>query len=623
MKQLIFYILINLTIWIPVLSQQPLNQNQSKVQLAAMYYRDQQYEQARDLYLELFNSTNMSHYFDYYITCLVSLKDYEEAEKALKKQIRKTNNPTLKITLGYLYKEMGDEEQSRATYQEIIDQLSGSKGIIINIGNSFFNRREFEFAEKTYLKGREVLPDEMFHSNLASVYGYMRDYDRMMNEYMALVSEDEAEVPRVQARINALLRYDFDNSLRKTVKREIVKAIQDQPEIIAYNRLLIWMFTIEKNYSQALANALALDRRTKTEEVNIVNFAKGAAQDELYDVALEGLNYLLARKPVPGNINQVKEEIVNVKYSQFVNLPPSKRGKGEALVATFEQNLNDLGYVRETVNLIRHYAHLLSFYLDRSDRAYEVLEKGLAIQGLSNSERSLLRIELADAYVNDNRLWEAALLYSRLIEANQGNPLGDEVQLKKARLSYYIGDINWARAQLDVLKASTSKLIANDAMELSMLIAANYDLDTIAEPIQQFARADLHLFQQNDSLALITFDSITTSYPGHALADEILMRKALINVNNFNFEKAAALYNEVIESYAYSTSADDAAYKLALLYENKMNETEKAQDLYRQILTAFPGSIYVADARSRFRALRGDDPLPEDISPYEDSNFIP
>lgn len=619
MRTIIFYLLLLLFIT-PVVAQNttPKQQGPSKTQMAAIYYRDREFEKSRDLYFELYESTGMAHYFDYYINSMVFLKDFNEAIKELKKQIRKTNNVNYEITLGYVYREMGDEKNATSTFDNIIDHLSGSKGVIINVGNTFFNRREFEYAIKTYLKGREILPGEMFYSNLASIYAYNRDYNRMMEAFLALVSEDEKQVALVQASVNSLLRYDFDSSLRQTVKREIIKSIQQKPEIIAFNRLLIWMFTIENNYEQALKNAIALDKRTKSEEQNILQFSEGAGRTGLYDIALTGLNYLLERKPTVPIINQVKNEIVNVEYLRYTNVPAKQRQSASYMQSLFDQTINEIGYTKETTDLIKKYAHLLAFYLGKADQAIEILNKALSIRDLSNSDRTILHTEMADTYVYNNKLWEAALLYTQIIEANKENALGDEVKLKKAKLSFYIGDIEWANLQFDVLKASTSKLIANDAMEMSLLISTNYDLDTTSAPIQQFARGDLLLFQNKDSLAFITYDSLAVNYTYNSLNDKILMRKAAISEKNFEFGNAAAIYQTLLKKFPQSISADEAMYRLGLLYESKLNNIDLAKETFKQILIDYPGSIYVAESRNRFRKLRGDFQEPVEMSPYED-----
>lgn len=617
-----YFLLFFLTIYASTftLGQQTLQQNEA--QLAASFYNAKQYDKAAELYLKLYNKTNQAYYFDNYVNSLVYLEQYDDAIKALKKEVRKTHNTNLEITLGYVYNQMGDIEKAKATYDDIIKNMPKSKAVVISIGNAFLNRRELEYSEKAYLHGREILPGEMFYNNLANIYAYQRDYPKMMNEFMALLKENERNIVLVESRLNSLLRVDFDGSLRTTIKKEVIKSIQAEPGVIAYNRLFIWFQISEKNYDQALKNTIALDRRTKTEEDNIVNFARSAANLGQYDVALDGLNYLLNRKQIPSNINLVRQEKVRTEYQRYINTPPKQRMNSAQLKAQFEQLLNTLGYNAETTDLINYYAHFLAFYLNDPSEAMTVLETGLKARGLNNYQRSILQIEQADINVFNHKLWDATLQYAQIIDRNKENAIGDEVKLKKAKLSFYLGDIVWARGQLDALKASTSKLIANDAMELSLLISANYDLDSIDEPIQMFARGDLYLFQNKDSLAEVTYDSILVKYPNHSLSDKIMMREAKIAEVRFEFDTAAVIYEKVVKNYSYSTSADDALYRLAILEETKLDNPDKAQDLFKQLLVDFPGSIFVADARNRYRMLRGDFPVKEEPTPYDDSDVF-
>ena len=189
-----------------------------------------------------------------------------------------------------------------------------------------------------------------------------------------------------------------------------------------------------------------------------------------------------------------------------------------------------------TLNLVIEYAHLLAFNLDKTDVAIEVLKKALLTPLLKSEEWGMLKTEMADIYIYSNNPWEATLLYSQVIESNKTNSLGDEVKLKKAKLGYYLGNFNWAKAQLDVLKASTSKLTANDAMELSLLIGNNLNLDTTDIPLTMFARADLLFFQNKNDEAMLVLDGLTKMYPHHSLVDDILFRKAKIEID----EKAHA-----------------------------------------------------------------------------------
>jgi TolA-binding protein len=52
--------------------------------------------------------------------------------------------------------------------------------------------------------------------------------------------------------------------------------------------------------------------------------------------------------------------------------------------------------------------------------------------------------------------------------------------------------------------------------------------------------------------------------------------------------------------------ADDAYFLQGEIYELHLKNKEKAKELYREFLNKFPGSVYAAEARKRYRALRGD-----------------
>lgn len=604
MKYILFFIPLFFSLTV---SFAQVNQGQSKAQLASSFFRDKEYAKAAPLYLELFETTKMNYYFDNYVNCLVQNGEYDEAEKAIKKQLRKGKNTGLQITLGSVYKQKGDIDKATDAFDEILEKLEKNEGAVISVANDFFNIREYDYAEKTYLRGRQIFDDsQLFRSNIAMIYAYTRNYAKMMDEYFLMLKDDENQLSNVEGRINSLLQYDFDNSLRILVKKEILKKIQEDPNRVIYNRFLIWLLVQEQNFEQALNQSIALDRRTKTEETDILNFSKSAAQNNLFDVALKGLDYLSSRKPSISNVEQVQREIVTIEYRKFVSLPQSQRTNSELLLQKFQTILNQSGYTAQNSEFICDYAHFLAFYLNRADRAYEVLDSALNIRELDNVKRSNLKIELADINVFDDNLWGATLIYAQIIDSNKENPIGNDVKLKKAKLGFYLGDIKWAKAQVDALKASTSKLTANDAMELSLLISEYYDMDTIEEPIQLFARGDLLVFQNKDSQAIATYDSVNIKYPGHSLNDRILMRKAQISEKNFQFDNAIALYSDVLENYPASTSADDALYKMALLYELQFKNVEKAQELYKQILLSYPGSIFVSDSRNRYRILRGD-----------------
>ena len=212
-----------------------------------------------------------------------------------------------------------------------------------------------------------------------------------------------------------------------------------------------------------------------------------------------------------------------------------------------------------------------------------------------------------DIYIITGDVWESSLLYSQVEKTMRNEAVGHLAKLRNARLSFYIGEFGWAKAQLDVLKAATSKMIANDAMELSLLINDNMDADSTYTGLIYFSKADLLMYQNQDSLALITLDSINMIGLSHPLRDEVLLKKADIYIKNNHYDMADSLLALLIELYPDEILADNALFRRAELQETIFGNSDLAMELYQELLINYPGSLLTTEARRRFRALRGDD----------------
>ena len=329
-----------------------------------------------------------------------------------------------------------------------------------------------------------------------------------------------------------------------------------------------------------------------------------ALNNKKYVDAGNAFDYLMSKGTESPFYSQAFSLKIHASYLQFITEMPDNKAEGEKLATLFKDGTEHLGIFSGTINLILDYAHLLAFYLDRNQEAIDLLTKTLEIPRLKAEEWGRLKTELADIYVYAGDPWEATLLYSQVIDANKNNLLGDDVKLKKAKLGYYIGNFSWAKAQLDVLKASTSKLTANDAMELSLLIGSNLNLDTTAVPLQMFARADLLFFQNKNEKAMATLDSLAELYPYNTLVDDILFRKAKIETEHKNYVLAADYLQKIVDGFSYDLLGDDATFMLADLFNNNLNKKEEAKNLYKEILTRYPGSVFTEESREKYRELR-------------------
>ena len=250
-------------------------------------------------------------------------------------------------------------------------------------------------------------------------------------------------------------------------------------------------------------------------------------------------------------------------------------------------------------------ANLQAFKLHKLKDAQALLESAIAIQGVKPTLIAACKLDLGDIYLLNNQPWDATLLYSQVEKDNTGTAIAQEAALRNAKLAYYTGDFNWARRQLDILKAATTQLIANDALNLSLLITDNLNADSTGNALKIYARADLLIFAGLPQKAMLTLDSIDKKYPGNALETDILMARARVMIQQKDFNNAVVILKKIADEHPFDLWADDAVYMLGDIYESKLNDAIMAKTYFQKIITNYPGSLWINDARKRFRLLRG------------------
>lgn len=577
---------------------------QNKSVLASQYYQAKEYGKAAELYEELYTSTKSQGYFSIYLDCLLAIPDYDRAEKIIKKSIKPNSSDAYwYVQWGYLKKQQGLPAEAAKLYDKAIE-VSGNNPVgIQNLSNQFINRREFEYAEKVYVKARNGNPSQ-YNYELGRIYYYLRNYDLMLSEYLAWIDLNETNLDIVKSSLMSVLSTDNDQAISNQMKSYLLKRIQQEPSQVLFTRLLIWLFIQDKNFPAATRQAISLDKRTGQEDGNIFALANVSATNKNYDEAVKAYDYLIGKGKNAEYAGLSYLQRMEMYYEKFIDEGSLDKTKATQLKELFEQTFATIGRSAETIDLQSEYAHLLTFYLNEPDEAIKILTDGLEIKGITAQQSIMLKTELSDVYVYSGQLWDAVITYSQVIESTKNNPSGDDVKFKKARLGYLMGNFKWAKAQLDVLKASTSKLIANDAMELALFISENMEEDSVGAALQMFARADLHLFRNHYPEAMAVLDSVAKMYPDNSLIDDVDYRKSTILQKEGKNEEAATLLAAIVKDYSWEMLADDALFELATLKETKLNQKKEAMELYKKILTDYPGSVYVVDARAAYRKIQ-------------------
>jgi tetratricopeptide (TPR) repeat protein len=584
------------------------NTKTSEEQLAAQYFQNKEYEKAAYHYEKLFDKNPIDRYYQNLLTCWIETENFSKAEKLVKKlQKRNPYAQTYTVDLGYVYKREGKKEEAKKVWDKAINDLSPNQNQIFELANAFINRKEIDYALATYQKGRRILNGlYTFHFEIADIYAQKGDYTAMINEYLDILLINEAYIQQVQ---NALLRiYQSAPEEKKNdvLKTELLRKIQKYPDKKIFYEMLIWIMMQEQDFNGALVQCIALDKRLKEDGARVFSLAHMAAQNKQYEAAVKGYQYLIDKGKENYYYSSAKIELLHVNFKKITEQAKYTKEELNALEKNYVETLNELGKNANTASLMRDLAHLYAFYLHQTDKAIAVLDEVIAMGRISPQIKAECKIDLADILLFENDIWEASLLYSQVEKDFKHDELGDKAKFRNARLSFFVGDFKWALSQLDVLKGSTSKLIANDAMQLALLISDNTTIDTNEVPLQIYARAELLSFQNKLDNALKTLDTINMYFAGHSLADDVLMSKARIYEKKQDFVKAFEMYENIYLGFADDIYGDDALFRMAEIQQYNFNNEEKARDLYQKILTEFPDSIYVVESRKRIRQIRGD-----------------
>ena len=355
-----------------------------------------------------------------------------------------------------------------------------------------------------------------------------------------------------------------------------------------------------------LSQAKSIDRRLGEEGDRIFELAGLSLSNQNYNVAIEAYNYILKKGKNNHLYIESKIGLLTARYLKITDSYNFTQTDLVDLENDYISTLLEYGENASTIGVMKYLAHLQAFYLDKTEDAILLLNKTIIIPNANPSAIAECKIELADIMLFTNEVWEAKLLYAQVEKAFKNDPVGHLAKFKNAKLSFYIGEFQWAKAQLDVLKAATSKLIANDALQLSVLISDNIDMDSSTLALALYSRADLLLYRNKDEQALLVLDSIFELADWHPIFDEVWYKKAEIKIKQKDFEKASEYLTKIIDDYPYDITADNALFLLADLNENQFYNKEKALQLYERLLEDYPASVFTVEARKRFRTLRGD-----------------
>ncbi|WP_271784890.1 tetratricopeptide repeat protein [Aquimarina algiphila] len=571
-------------------------------QLAKNYIQQGAYEKALSVYQKLYaKNPNRINYFLGLVESYQQLEKFDEAESILKKRVERTpGNAQILVELGHHYDLQGKSEEARLYYDKAVETYSNnSVNHAYSLAQTFEKYSLLDEAALIYEKGMKDNPRANFNVQLAKIYGEQGKLEKMFDSYLSLLKTQPNYINIVQRNFGDYISEDPTNEANIIFRKLLIKRLQQNPDIL-YNEMLSWLFVQQKEFKKAFIQEKAIYKRKEEGPEGIIDLARIAISEKDIKSATEILNYLLetsASKDMKLTAHKIilKAKVDNANKKEY-----------KTIVDQYNTVFNEYGKSRETIGLQVDYAHFQAFNQDKKQEAIGFLKDLLKRERLSRFQSSRIKMKIADILVLDQKFNQALIYYTQVQNALKNNFLAQDARFKVAKTSYYKGDFAWAQTQLDVLKSSTSQLIANDAMELSLIISDNSLEDSTQTALKIFARADLLAFQNKNEDAIAEYQKILTQHRGEKIEDEAFLRQAKLFEKEKQFEKAKINYLKIIEFYNDDILADDAYYWLAELYSNELGEPEKAKELYEKIIFNHAASIYFVAARKKYRTLRGD-----------------
>lgn len=569
--------------------------------LAKQYFADGDFEKAVVFYEKLVEKNpRRTEYAQDLVACYQQLERYEDAGEFIKTRLKDRNPyPTLLVDLGYNHALQEQPEMAQNYYDQALDIIPKNPNYGYAIGLQFQKYSLLDMAISAFEKSMQLNPALDFNFQLARIYGEQGNVEAMYNAYLNLVMDGKTSKSNILRSIDDFVSENPEDTNNIILKKVLLERAQKNPDII-WNELLSWLFTQQNQYSSAFRQEKAIFKRLDgSSTVRLENLGDNALEAEDYEVAKDIYSYIIGNTnneitKLDAELNLIDIELINASQSQL-----------EIIRKRYDQLIDIYGYKAQTLQLQVAYANFLTFKKNEPQPAEKLLKNSLELP-LSDRGTAYLKLALGDILVYDKKFNEALIYFSQIQQKLKNDVLGQDARYKVAQTSFYKGDFDWALTQLKVLRSSTSQLIANDAMQLSLLISDNSLEDSTQTALKKYARADFLAYQNKTEDAIIVLNDILENHKGEKIEDDALLKQAQLYESLKKYDEAQLNYQKIIAFYGNGILADDAYYALGELYRKIYKDTAKAKEQYEKIIYNYQDSYYFPQARKNFRLLRGD-----------------
>lgn len=568
-------------------------------QLAQNYYERGDFEKAKISYEELLKSQpGNGIYFQRVVDCYQQLEQYDLAEKTIIERLNRYKQANLYVELGYNYQLKKDRENAEKNYKLALEKIRENPSNVYGVASSFEKKVLLEKALEAYELALSIDAKARFNYQMGLLYGQLGKQDMMVERFLEEMYLNPQNTVLIQNQFSRFMSDDPEDTFNISLRKALLIRAQKNQDIF-WNQMLSWFFTQQKEYSKAFVQEKAIYKREPYSFDNIVNLAQLTIEEGEDDTAREILNFILE------NTQDLDLQIQSHYFLTEMRIKRALPKEYNQIQADIELLLKKYGVSPYTLSLQLLQANFLTFKQGKPEQGKAVLQKAMELP-LNKFQMADVKMELADILLYEEKFNQALIYYTQIEEDLKNDVMGHEASLKAARTSYFKADFEWALTQLKVLKSASTQLIANDALELFLLINDNTHQDSTQTALKKFAKADFLNYQNKDREALAQFKKILEEHKGEEIEDETLLKIGTIYEELRDFDAALSYYKQIIDNHPESIYRDEAYFFSAEIYNREYRDTEKAKPLYEAVVFNHQDSIHFVEARKKFRMLRGD-----------------
>ncbi len=590
--------------------QSPLDQNQ--FMLAESYEQRGDFAKAVEI-IETLNKKDPANiqYFNKLNSLYLQLKKYDESAALINSRINITpQDISLYGLLGSTYYTAGDRTKAYQVWDDTAEKFKTNPMTLRIISNYAIEKRDFEKAIEYLNRGKEISKDPFLYSyDLGELYQITMRYREAAGEYCDLIKANPSQYQQIESKI--LSYSNKPNALDETI--EVVE--KHKSDDISFSYLLARLYIEKKNYDEAFDLYKEIDKRQNTKGADLFSFGDYVYRDGEYRTASEVFKFLIDNYSDQQNIPLAKLGYAKTQEALFIQKYNAANPEWKTFFIPAKVEENEIEPVINAYQeIVKVYQHsevaieanlrmgiLYAYFINDLDVAQNYFAI-IAYDYPMSKYASLSFVELGNIKMLQAKLDDAEKLFQSVLKLPRANVEDkSHANYQLARIFSFKNDFESARKYLMSVMGNLKDNIANDAIELSILLntakndSSNLSLYCSAEFLaeqKRFSEAkDLYLQLSQNPQAFVF----------HSIAK---LRAAEMLIATDAFSAAIADLSLIVEEAEKNIYADKALYLQGQIYQYGLKDTIKAVESYESLLAKFPKSLFLDEARQNIIELK-------------------